>query len=133
MRRILVLARFSQFFSNPDARGAVELQQFRCRPPDWRSTDDAYTFEAKVNRASVASRVEKRYDLACVGIHGGDVRAFAPVAVEAGQRKVFHGRRSTVLCCDHMIRLVCHDESFGKQAVFAMVSGSVADLIAKSV
>jgi hypothetical protein len=62
-----------------------------------------------MNRPSIASRVEKLNDLACVGIHGGDVRAFPPVAVEAGQRKVLEGRGSTVLCGDHMIRFVGHD------------------------
>jgi len=106
---ISVLACFSQFFSNPDARGAVELQQFRRRASAWRSTDDKGSLKAKMNRPSITSRVEKLNDLAGVRIHGGDVRAFPAVAVEAGQRKVFHGCGATVLCCDHMIGLVCHD------------------------
>jgi hypothetical protein len=83
-----------------------------------------------MDRPSIASWVEKLNDPACVGIHGGEVRSFPPVAVETGQRKVLDGREAAVLYCDHMIRLVCHDQSFGKQAVFAMVSGSVSDLIA---
>jgi len=86
-----------------------------------------------MNRPSIASRVEKLNDLARLGIHRRDVRAFPPVAVEAGQRKVLDGRGSTVRGCDHMIRLVGHDESFGKKAVFAMVSGSVSELIAQIV
>jgi hypothetical protein len=58
MRWISVLARFPQFFSNPNARGAIELQQLRCRAPNWRSTDNAHTLEAEMNRPSIASRVE---------------------------------------------------------------------------
>jgi hypothetical protein len=109
MGRISVPARFPQFFSNSNARGAVELQQFRCRPSDGRQTDDAHSLEAKMNRPSIASRVEKLHNPARVGIHGGNVRAFPPVAVEAGQRKVLDGRGSTVLSCDDMIGFVGHD------------------------
>jgi hypothetical protein len=109
MRRTSVLARFPQLLPNPDARGVVELQEFRCRAPDWRLTYDAHTLEAEMSRPNIASRVEKPNDLACVGIHRGDVRAFPPIAVEAGQRKVFDGGGSTVLRCNYMIRFVCHD------------------------
>jgi hypothetical protein len=86
-----------------------------------------------MNRPIIASGVEKRNDRVCVGIDGRDVGAFAPVAVEAGQSEVLEGRGPTVLCCNHMIRFVSHEKSFRKKAVFAMVSGSLSDLIAQSV
>jgi hypothetical protein len=126
-----VLPRFLEFCSNPQARQAVELQQFRCCAPYWRLTDDVCSLEAKMDRPCIASRVEKRNNLARAGIHGGNVRAFPPIAVEACQSKVLDGSRPTVLCCNHMIRFVCHHESFWKKAIFAKISGSNSDLIAQ--
>jgi len=109
MRQNSIQAHFPQFFSNPDARGAVELQQFRCRAPDRRPANDACSLEAKRNQPIIAPWVEKLHNRAGVGINGGDVRAFPPVAVEAGQPQVLDGGGSTVLRCDDMIRFVCHD------------------------
>jgi hypothetical protein len=83
-----------------------------------------------MNGPRISSRIEKRYDLTCVRIHRGNVGAFPPVAVETGQRKVLEGGGAPALCSDHMIGFVCHDESFREKAVFAMISGSVSDLIA---
>lgn len=86
-----------------------------------------------MHQPNITPRVEKLNDLARVGIHGGNVRAFPPVAVETGEGKIFHDRGPTVLGGNHMIWFVRHQESFRKQAVFAMVFGSGSDLIAQNV
>jgi len=83
-----------------------------------------------MERPRIASWIEKLNDFACDGIHGGNVRAFPPVAVEAGQRKVLNGSRPTVLSCNHMIRFMCYHEDFWQEAIFTKVSGSNSDLLA---
>ena len=52
---------------------------------------------------SVLAWVEKPDEVAGGHITPGDVRALVPVAVEAGERKIFDGRITAMLARDNVI------------------------------
>ena len=73
--------------------------------------------------------IEQRNDLAGVRVHRGDIRPFAPIAVEAGQGQVARFGPAAVLFGDDVIGFMRPQYgAVGDEAVFAapVVSGREA-------
>ncbi len=67
---------------------------------------DPEFFQTEIVRPAIGARIEERHKLAGLRVHRGDARAFAAIAVRAGQRQIRQGRNSAVLFRDDVVRLV---------------------------
>jgi hypothetical protein len=126
-----ICASSDESLPDPHSIRMIEFKQTDSDTPDGSLRQNVSAIQSKVNGPALRARVEQRSQLPGGWINRSNVGAFAPVAVNAGQRKVFGSGLATMLLRDDVIRLMGKQHIFvAHEAVLATIGGAFPDQLA---